>query len=53
MEASSSPQGAVDVIRAQLTSTLLCLKLSNKSGATLCQLLEKHALQGPLENFKE
>ena len=34
-------------------STLFTLKLANKSSATLCQLLEKHALYGQLENFKE
>lgn len=42
-----------DALRAQLTCTLLLLKLANKSSSTLCSLLEKHALYGTLENFKE
>ena len=32
---------------------LLTLRLANKSASTMCQLLEKHALSGVLENFKE
>ena len=43
----------IDLVRNQVVSSLYALKLSNRVSNNLCQLLEKHALYGQLENFKE